>query len=273
MKRLSATVPSALGRPLSCGAAACTLLLASFAFYTPSARAQPPGDLELVDLGHSFATALAMRHAGDGSGRLFVVERDGTIVIVDSSGALLPTPFLDITSEVDTFFEGGLLGLAFHPDYASNGYFYVSYTRDGTGGNSLETVIERYSVSLGDPNLANVGSAVEIFTLGQPAGNHNGGDIHFGPDGYLYIGLGDGGSSSATSQNLTNLLGKMLRIAPCDIPSCKDPYTIPPDNPFVMMRGTVPEEIWSIGFRNPYRWSFDRDTGEMLIAAVGQSTL
>ncbi len=229
-----------------------------------------PPDLQLNSLGISLNTPLAARHAGDGSNRLFIVERSGAVRIHDPDAGLLAGSFLDISALVDTFFEGGFLGLAFHPDYASNGYFYVSYTRDGTGGNALETVIARYQVSAGDPNVANAGSAVEILTVNQPAGNHNGGDIHFGPDGYLYIGLGDGGQSSATSQNPNSLLGKMLRIAPCATASCGVPYTIPPDNPNV--GGPAPDEIWSLGFRNPYRWSFDRQTGDMLIADVGASS-
>ncbi len=242
-------------------------LVCLFATSAIPAIAQPPGDLELVNIGASVSTPLAARHAGDGSGRLFIVQRSGTILIFEPGTGLLGGPFLDITSDVDTFFEGGLLGLAFHPDYATNGYFYVNYTRDGTGGDSLTTVIERFEVSAGDPNDADETSGVEIITIGQPAGNHNGGDLHFGPDGFLYIGMGDGGASSATSQNTSNLLGKMLRIDPCDTPTCTPAYTIPPDNPFV---GSAElDEIWAIGFRNPYRWSFDRETGDMLIADVG----
>lgn len=232
-----------------------------------SATAQPPVDLELVSLGVSVSVPLAVRHAADGSNRLFVVQRSGVILIYEPGTGILPSPFLDLTSVVDTFFEGGLLGMAFHPSFTTNGYFYVSYTRDGSGGNDLTTVIERFEVSAGDPNDADEMSGVEIFTLGQPAGNHNGGDIHFGPDGYLYIGLGDGGASSATSQNTSNLLGKMLRIDPCDTASCPNPYTVPADNPFVGVAGL--DEIWGVGFRNPYRWSFDRDTGDLLIADVG----
>lgn len=230
-----------------------------------ASSAQVPGDLALVDIGATVSSPLALRHAGDGSGRLFIVERSGTILIYQPGVGLLGTPFLNITTDVDTFFEGGLLGLAFHPDYVNNGYFYVNYTRDG---NPLTTVIERYQVSSGNSNDADEASAVEILTIPQPAGNHNGGDLHFGPDGYLYIGMGDGGSSSSTSQNTSTLLGKMLRIDPCDTPTCSFPaYSIPPDNPFV----ASPEldEIWSIGFRNPYRWSFDRQTGDMFIADVG----
>ncbi len=226
-------------------------------------RAQPPADLQLNSLGISISTPLAVRHAGDGSDRLFIVERAGTIQIYQPGIGLLGSPFLNIVADVDTFFEGGLLGLAFHPDYSENGYFYVNYTRDGS---PLVTVIDRFEVSAGDPNDADESSRVEILTIDQPAGNHNGGDIHFGPDGYLYIGMGDGGSSG-TSQNTGNLLGKMLRIDPCDAAICTPPYMIPPDNPFV--GGPERDEIWGIGFRNPYRWSFDRATGDLLIANVG----
>ena len=233
-----------------------------------SATAQPPSDLELVSLGVSVSVPLAVRHAADGSNRLFVVQRSGVILIYEPGTGILPSPFLDLTPVVDTFFEGGLLGMAFHPDFTTNGYFYVSYTRDGSSGaDPLTTVVERFEVSAGDPNEADDMSGIQIFALDQPAGNHNGGDIHFGPDGYLYIGLGDGGASSATSQNTSNLLGKMLRIDPCDTASCPSPYTVPADNPFVGVAGL--DEIWGVGFRNPYRWSFDRDTGDLLIADVG----
>jgi hypothetical protein len=225
-------------------------------------------DLTLTPLGISVSTPLAARNAGDGSNRLFIVERDGTILIYQPGVGLLGAPFLDITTKVDTFFEGGLLGLAFHPDFAQNGYFYVNYTRTGS---PLETVVERYEVSAGDPNIADPLSDQEILVVDQPEGNHNGGDLHFGPDGYLYIGMGDGGGSSSTSQMTTTLLGKMLRIDPCDQASCGMPaYAIPPDNPFV--GGSELEEIWGIGFRNPYRWSFDRKTGDLLIADVGSGS-
>ena len=249
--------------------AAASLFVLSLAF-CQTATAQPPVDLELVSLGVSVSTPLAVRHADDGSNRLFVVQRSGTIVIYEPGTGILPSPFLNITAQVDTTFEGGLLGLAFHPDYATNGYFYVNYTRDGTGGDSLETVIERFEVSAGDANDADEASGFEIITIGQPAANHNGGDLHFGPDGYLYIGMGDGGGSSATSQNINNLLGKMLRIDPCDTASCPNPYTVPADNPLVGASGL--DEIWGIGFRNPYRWSFDRETGDLLIADVGSGS-
>jgi len=238
-----------------------------------------------TEIGGSFSTPLGVRNAGDGSDRLFVIERSGRIRVIDSGDNTLATPFLNITALVDTFFEGGLLGLAFHPDYANNGFFYVNYTSDGTGGNSLTTNIVRYTVSAGDANIANPASDLEILTVCQPAGNHNGGDLHFGADGYLYIGMGDGGASSSTAQiidpsssNECNaLLGSMLRID-VDSPgvnvgdTCAEGvnYGIPADNPHTSDGAC--DEIWAHGLRNPYRFSFDRDTGDMFIADVGQST-
>lgn len=236
-----------------------------------SVAAQIPDDLELVDLGAAVDSVLAIRNAGDGSGRLFLVEREGTVEIFVEGVGVLGTPFLDIETDVDTTFEGGLTGLAFHPDFATNGYFYVYYTREGTGGDVLETVVERFSVSAGDSNDADETTRREVFTLGQPAGNHNGGDIHFGPDGYLYIGLGDGGASAATAQDNEDLLGSMLRIDPCDDPTCAVPFTVPASNPF-FGDDPITELIWASGLRNPYRWSFDRKTGDMFIGDVGQST-
>ncbi len=218
-------------------------------------------------IGGGFSTPLGVRNAGDGSNRLFVIERAGTIRVIDPSDESTSTLFLNISALVDTFFEGGLLGLAFHPNFQSNGFFYVNYTRDGDGTDSLTTVIARYQVDANNPMIADPNSGEEILTIGQPAGNHNGGDLHFGPDGYLYIGMGDGGASSATSQNTGNLLGKMLRIEPSVETVVTVPYLVPPSNPFV--GSTELDEIWSIGFRNPYRWSFDLDTGDLLIADVG----
>jgi len=202
-------------------------------------------------------------HAGDGSGRLFIVLQGGRIVIFDGVQILSP-PFLDITSLVSSGGERGLLGAAFHPNYVGNGFFYVSYT-DTTG----DSVIARYSVSL-DPNLAGPASGGIILTIPQPFSNHNGGQLHFGPDGYLYIGVGDGGSGGDpqnNGQDLGTLLGKILRI---DVDSGL-PFTIPPDNPFVGIVGAR-EEIWSYGLRNPWRFSFDRLTGDMFIGDVGQGS-
>jgi glucose/arabinose dehydrogenase len=202
-------------------------------------------------------------HAGDGSGRLFIILQGGRIVIFDGVQILSP-PFLDITSLVSSGGERGLLGAAFHPNYGGNGFFYVSYT-DSAG----DSVIARYSVSL-DPNRADSTSGVILLTIPQPFSNHNSGQLHFGPDGYLYIGMGDGGSGGDpqnNGQDLGTLLGKIIRI---DVDSGL-PFTIPPDNPFVGIVGAR-EEIWSYGLRNPWRFSFDRLTGDMFIGDVGQGS-
>jgi glucose/arabinose dehydrogenase len=200
----------------------------------------------------------------DGSGRLFVVEQPGLVRIVEN-GALLPTPFLDVRDRVESGGnEQGLLGLAIHPDYASNGFFYVNYTARQGGG---DTVIARFAVSAGDPNLADPGSEKVLLGVDQPYRNHNGGGMAFGPDGYLYISLGDGGSANdpeGRAQSLDTLLGKLLRI---DVDG-GDPYAIPADNPFA--GGGGEPEIWLYGLRNPWRFSFDRLTGDLYIADVGQ---
>ena len=218
----------------------------------------------------AFATGLTepvdIAHAGDE--RLFVVERPGLIRIVEPDGDVLPAPFLDITADVvDNASERGLLGLAFHPDYADNGYFFVNYT--GAAG---ATHVSRFQVSAGNPNLADPTSEVVLFTVSQPFSNHNGGDLNFGPDGYLYIGLGDGGSFNDpgnNSQTTTTMLGKMLRID-VDNPSGGLDYGIPPDNPFLTPDDGILDEIWATGLRNPWRFSFDRQTGDLWIGDVGQ---
>ncbi len=206
---------------------------------------------------------VGMAHAGDGSGRLFVLEQYGMIRIVQD-GTILPQPFLDIVSQVNN--EGneqGLLGLAFHPRYNENGYFYINYT-DLNG----DTVIARYQVSPDDPNRADPASETRLFHIPQPYANHNGGGMEFGPDGYLYLGLGDGGAAGDplnNGQSLNSLLGKILRI---DV-NQGDPYAIPVDNPFAS-GGGLPE-IWAYGLRNPWRFSFDRLTGDLYIGDVGQN--
>jgi glucose/arabinose dehydrogenase len=201
--------------------------------------------------------------ANDGSNRLFVTEKSGRIRVIDGSG-VLSTPFLDITSLVGSGgSEQGLLGLAFSPRYADNGRFFVNYT-DVRG----DSVVARYQVS-DDPNVADAASAHQILFVEQPAANHNGGNLVFGPDGYLYIGFGDGGGGGDTygnSQRGDVLLAKMLRL---DVDN-GDPYAIPPDNPFVNTPGMRPE-IWAWGLRNPWRYSFDRLTGDLYIADVGQN--
>ena len=203
-----------------------------------------------------------IQNAGDGSGRLFILEKRGQIRILQNN-QLLPVPFLDIQNEVGSqHTEQGLLGLAFHLKYAETGLFFVNYT-DGNGN----TVIARFHVSADDPNRADPTSEVDLIHVDQPYANHNGGGLAFGPDGYLYIGLGDGGSAGdplGNGQNLQTLLGKMLRI---DVDH-GDKYAIPPDNPFAG-GGGLPE-IWAYGLRNPWRFSFDRLIGNLYIADVGQ---
>lgn len=236
-------------------------------------KAQPT--IPSVSLGvfaSGFSSPVGIVNSGvAGDGRLFIVQQGGLIRIVQSDGSILPTPFLSLVGQVSGSSEQGLLGLVFHPDYASNGYFYVNYTNL-----SGHTVIARYTVSGSDPNVADPTSQVILLTVNQPATNHNGGDLHFGPDGYLYIGLGDGGPS-IYGQDMTSLLGKMLRI---DVnptaglsPDCGSGsnYSIPPDNPLIDGPGETCDEIWASGLRNPWRFSFDRYLGDMYIADVGQN--
>jgi glucose/arabinose dehydrogenase len=201
--------------------------------------------------------------APTGDSRIFIVERPGRIRIVQD-GQLLDTPFLDIVSKVGTGGERGLLGLAFHPDYATNGFFYVNYS--DLDGN---TRVERYSAAA-DPDVADPASAKLVIAIDQPYANHNGGMIAFGPDRMLYVGMGDGGSANdphGNGQNPATLLGAMLRL---DVDG-GDPYAIPPDNPFVG-RGDARAEIWAIGLRNPWRFSFDRGAPRLYIADVGQNS-
>ncbi len=193
--------------------------------------------------------------------RLFIVQQGGQIKIL-KWGALLPTPFLDVASEVSCCGEQGLLGLAFHPDYVNNGRFFIDYT-DSAGN----TVVAERRVS-SNPDVAD-STEIALLHVNQPFANHNGGHLAFGPDGYLYIGLGDGGSGGdpfGNGQNINQLLGKLLRI---DVDSAS-PYGIPPTNPFA---GATPgaDEIWAFGLRNPWRYSFDRLNGDLYIGDVGQN--
>jgi glucose/arabinose dehydrogenase len=215
-----------------------------------------------------FATGLNeprdIAHAGDE--RLFVAERDGAIRILDARGNVLPQAFADLSPLVGSSgFEQGLLGLVFHPDYAVNGFVYVYYT--DVGG---DTRIDRITRDVLNPNRLDPATRVSIFSLSQPFTNHNAGDLNFGPDGYLYIALGDGGDAGdplGSGQDSTSLLGKILRID-VDGPL---PYAIPADNPFAG-HPTVPGEIWAFGVRNPWRASFDRQTGDYWFADVGQDS-
>ena len=232
---------------------------------------EPSADLSLELVADGFSRPVALSHAGDGSSRLFVVEQEGRIMIIDD-GVVLGSAFLDISSLVDSSAnEQGLLGLAFHPDFANNGFFFVNYTHDPVGSGPDVTRVSRFEVSAVDPDVADSSSETILLEFEQPASNHNGGDLHFGPDGYLYIATGDGGGSRDQFQNaqdLGSLLGKMLRI---DVDG-GSPYANPPDNPFVG-DGDALDEIWAYGLRNPWRFSFDRVNGDLFIGDVGQNSV
>jgi glucose/arabinose dehydrogenase len=217
-------------------------------------------DLELELIASGFSSPLELKHAGDD--RLFVVERGGQIKILNADGTVNPTPFLNISSITTSGGERGLLGLAFHPEYTNNGHFYVYYIN--LSGN---TQVSRFTVS-SNPDVANPNSELQMLSFNQPFSNHNGGHIAFGPDGMLYIGSGDGGSGGDpqnNSQNLTNLLGKLLRL---DVDAAA-PY-IPADNPFIG-NPNARDEIWAYGLRNPWKFSFDSETDDLWIADVGQN--
>jgi hypothetical protein len=251
----------------------------------------------LTEIENGFTDAVAVRNANDGSNRLFVVEQTGRIIIV-KNGQKLPTPFLNISALTSGSGEQGLLGLAFHPNYTSNGYFFINYT-----DNNGDTIIRRYTVDSLNPDIADTSTATDILSIDQDFSNHNGGDIHFSPmDGYLYIGMGDGGSgndpcnrsqtidpddlnnnSSCQVDNNFNgeadsraLLGAMLRID-VDNPgqnvgdACGEGvnYGIPADNPFSDANNDC-GEIWAWGLRNPFRFGFDRLNGDLFIGDVGQ---
>ncbi|NOT50407.1 MAG: T9SS type A sorting domain-containing protein [Chitinophagaceae bacterium] len=234
-----------------------------FIFQSNTTTAQP------VLTFNSFASGLSspvdITNAGDGSNRLFIVQQGGTIRIHDGT-SLLVTPFLNISSIITSGGERGLLSLAFHPDYETNRYFFVYYTNL-----SGDITIARYQTQAGDPNLADPLSGVVLLNIPKPFSNHNGGDLNFGPDGYLYFATGDGGSGGDPNnyaQTGTSLLGKMIRIDVSNF-STAPYYFIPADNPYVA-DPLVDDRIWALGLRNPWRWSFDRSTNDMWIADVGQ---
>jgi glucose/arabinose dehydrogenase len=230
---------------------------------SPAAPEPTPPDapLRAVEIASGLAAPVQVT-APSGDARLFVVEQPGRIRVIEN-GQLRPDAFLDITANVLSGGERGLLSLAFHPEYAANGHLYVNYTDAGGA-----TRVERYRIS-SDRNVVDAGSAQLILRVAQPFSNHNGGMIAFGPDGMLYIGMGDGGSGGdplAHGQNRSSLLGAMLRL---DV-DAGDPYGIPPDNPYFDVPGARPE-VWAIGLRNPWRFSFDRTGGSIYIADVGQN--
>lgn len=239
------------------------LVLAAVAVYVATTARAAPTEIALRAIVTGLSDPLYLTHAGDRSGRLFVVEQAGAIRIV-KEGRLFSRPFLDIRSRVISGGEMGLLSVAFHPQYERNGRFFVNYTADRSG---LKTIIAEYRVS-SNPDVADPDERV-LLTIDQPYRNHNGGLNTFGPDGMLYIGMGDGGSARDphnNGQRLDTLLGKMLRI---DVDG-GTPYHVPPDNPFVNRAGAR-DEIWAYGLRNPWRFSFDRTTGKLLLGDVGQN--
>lgn len=258
-----------------------TVLILSFASLSVlPAAAQTPVPTALPDVPYlwqpvvsGFNSPTLMAFPPDGSGRLFVGEQDGVIFIV-KDGKLSETPFLDIGDLLtDDVFQGGysergLLGLAFHPDFKTNNTFFIYYIN-----RQNETVVARYRVNASDPNRADPSSAAPILTVKHPFENHKGGQIAFGPDGYLYIGIGDGGSlgdPQGNGQNLKTLLGKILRI---DVNKTEgnSAYGIPSDNPFVGGTAGARPELWAYGFRNPWRFSFDLRTGDLFIGDVGEA--
>lgn len=256
---------------LKCSIATCLVALLSLSPALPGPWSDPAAGravagpkIQLEPFLSGLSAPVYLTSARDGSHRRFVVEQAGVIKVVPP-GSTTPSVFLDIRAKVLTGVERGLLGLAFHPQFASNRRFFVNYTRQPDGA----TVIAEYQVTAADPNIASAAETM-ILVVPQPFANHNGGMIEFGPDGFLYIAMGDGGDRNDPgdrAQNLDALLGKILRID-VDTPDGAVPYSSPPTNPFI---GTGREEIFAYGMRNPWRFSFDRATGDLIAGDVGQA--
>jgi len=250
----------------------------------PDAMPVPePARLKLTEVASGLTSPLGMAWPDDGTGRLFIIDQVGKIRILKRDGTLVATPFLDLTSKMvaltAAYDERGLLGLAFHPDYAANGYLYVYYSAPLRAGAPVDynctSTISRFTVTTGNPDTADLASEKIILQVDKPQFNHNGGQLLFGKDGFLYISLGDGGGANDTGighpalgngQDATTLLGSILRI---DV-DLGDPYTIPGDNPFVFFAG-FQKEIYAFGFRNPWRMSFDSMDGRLFVGDVGQN--
>ncbi len=263
--------------------ALCTLLLVAGIFFTTDATsvkaASIPPALNFALTVGGLNQPVFITNAGDGSNRLFIVQQLGQIRIF-KSGILLSAPFLNISGLVSNFTgvngEQGLLGLAFDPNYANNGFFYITYTTNNNNATfPYTTTLARYHVSSGNADLANTSSSKVLLSIPKKYTNHNGGMIAFGPDGYLYMSMGDGGSGGDpdnNAQNIHTLLGKILRIDVDSTPAVGQNYVIPPTNPFYGSSDqTVKKEIWAYGVRNPWRFSFDRSTGDFYIGDVGQN--
>ena len=250
------------------------LLMGLGLFGTVGAHAQVPNppnraDLQATVFLSGLNRPLYLTHANDQSNRLFVVEQGGKVYVIGADGAF--NTFMDVATLISAdalnpnYTERGLLGLAFHPQFASNGVFFINYTEV----NTHDTIVARYQVSADDPNRADLSSAVELLRIAQPYPNHNGGHMAFGMDGYLYISVGDGGSAGDPqnyAQQTSTLLGKILRL---DVDTA--PYAIPADNPFIN-DPTSKAEIWAYGVRNVWRFSFDRANGDLYLGDVGQNT-
>jgi len=245
-----------------------TVLLKGDSGLVRTVQGQSGPNIQLEELAAGLSSPIFVTNAGDGSNRLFIVEQPGIILVRQRNGGLL-SEFLNITDKVASGGERGLLGLAFHPKFNENRRFFVNYTRSPDGA----TVVAEYQVSETNPNRADEKEII-LLTIPQPFANHNGGMIAFGPEGFLYIGMGDGGSANDPgnrAQNVEELLGKMLRIN-VDTPNGAVPYSSPADNPFFgPTRGR--DEIYATGLRNPWRFSFDRATGQLYAADVGQNAI
>lgn len=241
---------------------------------TPTGTSPAKGSFKLTKIVEGLDRPLYVTHADDESGRIFVVEQPGRIRVI-KDGTLAPNPFLDVTSLVQSSgTEQGLLSVAFYPDYDTTGRFVVDYTRVGTGAENGDTVVARYKALTPSADQADPTSAEVLLTQDQPQTNHNGGLVKFGPDGMLYIGFGDGGAAAdvgpghapeGNGQSLSTWLGKLLRI---DV-SGPGAYRVPPDNP--NLGASARPEIWAYGLRNPWRFSFDRATGDLYLGDVGQN--
>jgi len=239
---------------------------------TPAPTLGGPKQVVLARIASGLIGPIGVTNAGDGSGRLFVVQQGGQVRVIDSNGSLRVASFVDLSGRILAGGERGLLGLAFHPGFAANGRLFVDYTRAGDGA----TVISELTALPGHGS-ADPASEKILLTISQPFANHNGGQIAFGPDGYLYIGMGDGGGGgdpNGNGQNRQVLLGKILRIAVNGTPAPGKAYAIPSSNPYaaggISPGGGLPE-IWAYGLRNPWRFSFDRGSGDLYIGDVGQN--